>query len=183
MDVNDRRDSMKCRGLVTVVAFLVMAGVGAEQARAQATAPAAKKAASAEKKEKKEAGEAKLQMKDLPPAVKATAEAETKGATVKGVSREKEDGKTVYEVETVVNGRTRDLMIDASGKVYDVEEQLDLDKAPAPVKAAIEAKGKVVALEQATTNGKVHYEGKAKTKAGKTVSFDLDADGKPMKKQ
>ena len=174
---------MTCSGLVTVVAFVAMAGVGAGQARTQATAPPAKKAASAEKKEKKEAGESKLQMKDLPPAVRATAEAETKGATVKDVSREKEDGKTVYEVETVVNGRTRDLMIDASGKVYEVEEQLDIDKAPALVRAAIEAKGKVVALEQATTNGKVHYEGKAKTKAGKTVSFDLDADGKPMKKQ
>ena len=187
MDVNDWRDGMKCTGLVTVVAFVAMAGVGAAQARTQATAPAAKTAASAEKKEKKdekkEAGEAKLQTKDLPPAVRATAEAETKGATVKDVSREKEDGKTVYEVETVVNGRTRDLMIDASGKVYEVEEQLDIDKAPALVRAAIEAKGKVVALEQATTNGKVHYEGKAKTKAGKTVSFDLDADGKPMKKQ
>ncbi len=74
------------------------------------------------------------------------------------------------------------LMIDAAGKVYDVEEQLDLDKAPAPVKAAIEAKGKVLTLEMATSNGKVHYEGTARTKAGKKVAFDLDADGKPVTK-
>ena len=49
---------MTCRRLVTVVAFVAMAGVGAGQARTQATAPAAKKAASAEKREKKEVAEA-----------------------------------------------------------------------------------------------------------------------------
>ena len=172
---------MQGRSLVTAVALVAAAGVGTAIAHDQA-APAARKSAPIER-EKKQAGEAKLHLKDLPPAVRATAEAETKGATLKGVSREKEGGKTVYEVETVVNGRTRDLMIDAAGKVYDVEEQLDLDKAPAPVRAAIEAKGKVLTLEQATTNGTVHYEGKARTKGGKTVSFDLDAGGKPMKKQ
>jgi uncharacterized membrane protein YkoI len=143
------------------------------------TAPAQKKAAPAEKKD---AGEAKVQLKDLPPAVKATVETETKNATLKGLSKERENGKTVYELETVVNGRTRDLMIDGSGKVYDVEEQLDLEQAPAPVKAAIAAQGKLLALEKATTNGTTHYEGRVQTKAGKRVSFDLDADGKPVKR-
>lgn len=76
----------------------------------------------------------KVQLKDLPPAVKATVEAETKNATLKGLSKEKENGKVVYELESLVNGRTRDLMIDSAGKVYVVEEQLDVEKAPAPVK-------------------------------------------------
>jgi uncharacterized membrane protein YkoI len=124
----------------------------------------------------------KTQLSKLPAAVRATVEAESKGATVKGISSEKENGKTVYELETLVNGRTRDLMIDSAGKVYVVEEQLDVDKAPAPVKAALEAKGRIVALESVVENGKTHYEGQVLTRAGKKVAIELDADGKPIKK-
>ena len=128
------------------------------------------------------AADQKTTLKNLPPAVKATVDAESKGATIKGISSEKEGGKTVYELETLVNGRTRDLMIDASGKVYLVEEQLDIDKAPPAVRAALEAKGKIVALESVVEHGKTRYEGRVKTKAGKTVAVEVDADGKPYKK-
>jgi uncharacterized membrane protein YkoI len=121
-------------------------------------------------------------LKNLPPSVKATVDAESKGATVKSLSSEKENGKTVYELETLVNGRTRDLMIDAAGKVYVVEEQLDIDKAPPAVKAALEAKGKIVALEAVMENGKTRYEGQVQTKAGKKLAVEVDADGKPYKK-
>jgi len=123
----------------------------------------------------------KLQVKDLPPAVKATVEKEIAGATLKGLSKEKEGGKTVYELETLVNGRTRDLMIDSAGKVYVVEEQLDADKAPAPVKAALEAKGKILVLESVMEGGKTHFEGQVQNKAGKKVAVEVDADGKPYK--
>jgi uncharacterized membrane protein YkoI len=177
---------MKCRRFLMGVAMVVMAGVPA--VGAQTPAPAQKKAVEKEKKElKKEAGEesekaAKLQLKDLPPAVRATVEAETKNATLKGLSKEKENGKTVYELESLVNGRTRDLMIDSAGKVYVVEEQLDLDKAPAPVKAALEKHGKILVLESVQENGKTHYEGQVQTKAGKKVAIELNADGTPVKK-
>ena len=73
-------------------------------------------------------------------------------------------------------------MIDSAGKVYVVEEQLDIDKAPAPVKAALEAKGKIVVLESVMENGKTRYEGQVQTKAGKKVAIELEADGTPYKK-
>ena len=107
---------------------------------------------------------------------------ESKGATIRGVSSEKANGKTVYELETLVNGRSRDLMIDAAGKVYLIEEQLDIAKAPAPVRAAMEAKGKVVVLESVMQGGKTTYEGQVQTKAGKKMAVELDADGKPIKR-
>jgi uncharacterized membrane protein YkoI len=129
-----------------------------------------------------ETAEKKLSLKNLPPAVRATVEAESKNATVKGLSSEKENGKTVYELETLVNGRTRDLMIDAAGKVYIVEEQLDIDKAPAPVRAALEAKGKIVTLESVQENGNTTYEGQVQPKTGKKITLELDANGKPIKK-
>lgn len=121
-------------------------------------------------------------MKNLPPAVKATVEAESKGATIKGVSREKEQGKTVYELETLVNGRTRDLMIDSEGKVYEVEEQLDPAKAPAAVREALQKAGTIVSLESVTARGATHYEGRVRGKNGKMSSLELDADGRPVKK-
>ena len=172
------------------IAIAITALVGIAPAGAQTT-PAKSKPApqttaatqkAGEKAEPKAAAEGKLQLKDLPAQVRATVEAETKNATLKGLSKEKEKGKTVYELESLVNGRTRDLMIDANGKVYVVEEQLDVDKAPPAVKAALEAKGQIVVLESVMTDGKTHYEGQVKTEAGKKVSLELDAEGKPVKK-
>ena len=47
---------------------------------------------------------------------KAVRQEEAKGATVMSVVAEKEGARTLYEVETMVNGRTRDLILDATGK-------------------------------------------------------------------
>lgn len=128
------------------------------------------------------AQEAKVSMKNLPEAVRTTVEAETKNATLKGISKETEKGKTVYEVESLVNGRTRDFMVDGAGKVYLVEEQLDASKAPQPVRTALEAQGTILVLESVTANGTTTYEGQVKTKTGKKVTMELDAAGKPLKK-
>ena len=124
----------------------------------------------------------RVALKKLPPAVRATVEAETKNATIRGISKETAKGKTVYEVESLVNGRTRDFMIDGAGKVYVVEEQLDVDKAPAPVRRALESQGTIVVLESVRENGVTTFEGQVKTKAGKKVTMELDAAGKPVKK-
>ena len=126
--------------------------------------------------------EKKIDLKNLPSAVRATVEAETKNAAIKGITRETEKGKTVYEIESIVNGRTRDLMIDSTGSVYVVEEQLDVDKAPVPVRSALEAKGTIVVLESVTEKGTTTYEGQVKTKAGKKLTMSLDATGKPIAK-
>jgi uncharacterized membrane protein YkoI len=168
---------MKCTRLAVAIAMLA-AGIeyAGQSVAAQAKAP--EKAAA--KQEAKDADQ-KTKISKLPAAVRTTVEAESKGATVKGISSEKENGKTVYELETLVNGRTRDLMIDSAGKVYVVEEQLDADKAPAPVKAAMEAKGKILVLESVMKDGKTTYEGQVQTKAGKKVAVEVDSNGKPIK--
>jgi len=153
-----------------VMAIVMFAATGAAYA-AQAPAKAAAKDA-----------DQQARISKLPAAVRATVEAESKGATIKGVSSEKASGKTVYELETLVDGRTRDLMIDSAGKVYIVEEQLDLARAPAAVRAAMEAKGTIVVLESVMQRGKTTYEGQVQTKAGKKIAVEVDADGKPIKK-
>lgn len=151
---------MKSRAGMIAVALLVSAGIG------YAGQPAGPAAA----------------LKNLPPSVRATVEAETRGATIKGISKEAEKGKTVYEVESIVNGRTRDFMVDAAGKVYLVEEQLDVDKAPAPVRRALETQGTIVGLESVTEHGVTTFEGRVKTRAGKSLSIEVDAAGQPVKR-
>jgi uncharacterized membrane protein YkoI len=127
------------------------------------------------------ASEKKVQMNDLPPAVRSAIEAETKDSTVKGVSREVENGKTMYEAETVRNGHSRDLLFDATGAVVEVEEELALDKAPEAVKAALAAHGgTILTLESVTKGSTVTYEAQVQ-KDGKRSKVALDGSGKPVR--
>src|SRR5712672_1868503 len=75
--------------------------------------------------------ETKVKMADLPPAVQAAVKEQTKNATLVGLSKEKEKGKTMYEVETKVAGKTRDLLLDSTGVVVEVEEQIEMSAVPA----------------------------------------------------
>ena len=61
------------------------------------------------------AQEKKLKRSDLPPTVEKTVEEVSKGATIKGFSKESENGKTTYEVEMAVNGHSKDVEMDPSG--------------------------------------------------------------------
>jgi len=162
---------MRSHPTITLAAITVVVTISIQ------TAPAAQAAAPMP-----QGADVKARLNSLPPAVKATVEAETRHATLKGVSEEKENGKTVYELESIVEGRTRDLMIDSAGRVYLVEEELDVDKAPPAVKAALEARGRIVRLESVSTEGKTHFEGHVRTRTGQTVAIELGASGKPLKK-
>ncbi len=127
--------------------------------------------------------EIKVKTKDLPPAVQKGVERESKGATLKGVSKEVENGKTLYEVETVVNGKTRDLMLDESGAVVLSEEEVPLASIPPAAKAAIEkeAKGwKIKKVEVLKKDGTTTYEGHL-GKMMKSREVVVDADGKVQK--
>jgi hypothetical protein len=63
------------------------------------------------------AEEKAISQSDLPPAVEKTLQQQLKGATVKGFSAEKEDGRVVYEAQLLVNGHTKDIQLDASGTI------------------------------------------------------------------
>jgi len=89
-------------------------------------------------------------MLEIPAAVQKAVQEETKGATIKGYTKEVENGKTTYEVETTVNGHTRDLIFDPAGKLLIAEEEVSISAVPAPVKAAFEARGKVLLVETVT---------------------------------
>jgi uncharacterized membrane protein YkoI len=97
------------------------------------------------------------------------------------VSKETEKGRTQYEVETLVNGKSRDLLVDPSGKVIEVEEEIAVESVPAAVQDALRQRGKVLKLESVTRNGTTTYEASVQAKTGKKSSVSLDAQGKPVK--
>jgi uncharacterized membrane protein YkoI len=122
-------------------------------------------------------------MKDLPKAVQKTVQEQSKGATISGLSKEVEHGKTYYEVELKVNGLGKDVLIDPTGAIVEVEEQVTMASLPPAVKTAIEAKagkGKIVRVESVTKgNSLVAYEAHVNT-AGKKSEIKVGPEGKPI---
>jgi uncharacterized membrane protein YkoI len=129
------------------------------------------------------AQETKIKRSDLPRAVEKTVAAQSVGATVKRFSKENEKGQTYYEAEMVVNGHSKDLLIDANGVIVEVEEEVATNALPAEVKAGLQAKagdGKVGKVESITKNDKiVAYEAKV-MKDGKKSEVQVGPDGKPL---
>jgi hypothetical protein len=129
------------------------------------------------------AAEKKIKMADLPPAVRAAVMEQSKGATLRGLSSETENGKTTYEAELTVNGHSRDVEFDADGKVLEVEEAVTMDSLPAAVKAGIEkgaGSNKIRKVESITKDGKiVGYEAALLSAAGKHSEVQVGPEGNP----
>jgi uncharacterized membrane protein YkoI len=130
------------------------------------------------------AAEKKVKVEDLPPAVQTAVKEQTQNATLVGVTTEKENGKVLYEVETTANGKSRDLLLDQSGKLIEVEEEVALDSLPAPASEAIRKKvgaGKIKKVELLTKGSEKSYEAAFVTKSGKNGEVGVNADGSPHK--
>jgi uncharacterized membrane protein YkoI len=130
------------------------------------------------------ASEKPVKMADLSPVIQKAIREQTKGAEILGVSMETENGKTFYEVETKATGRSRDLLLDTTGAVVEVEEEVTLSNLPPPAKAAIEKKslgGKVTKVERVTKGNVITYEAVIVSRSGKTSEFSINSDGSPAK--
>jgi uncharacterized membrane protein YkoI len=122
----------------------------------------------------------KMQMKDLPPAVQNGVQDNLKGAALKGVAKEVEGGKTQYEVESTLNGKARDFLLDAKGTLIELEEELAVDAVPAPVRITLEARGKILKVELLTRGKSATYEAQVE-KDGKKSAVEVAADGTLVK--
>ena len=129
------------------------------------------------------AQEKRIKRSELPTAVEKTVVEQSKGATIRGFSEEKENGRTTYEAEMLVNGHTKDVQMDANGAVIEIEEQLDIQAVPAGVRAGLQAKagkGKITKIESITKKHKlVAYEAQVVTD-GKKSEVQVGPDGKPL---
>lgn len=126
-----------------------------------------------------------LQLKDLPAAVQKTVTDNLKGGEIKNIGKETEDGIAQFEIETMLNGKTRDFNVDAKGKLLVVEEATTIDAIPAAAKAAILKKvadGKLGAVETYQKPGQpLAYEAVYTDKSGKTHEVLVKADGIEIK--
>ena len=130
------------------------------------------------------AQEHKIARTALPAAVEKTVQANTQGATIKGIATEMEGGKKVFEAETILNGHTRDIQIAADGTLNEIEEEVALDSLPAPVQKALVAKAgtaKITKVEALTKKGKlVAYEA-ATLKGAKKGEVQVGPNGETLK--
>lgn len=120
---------------------------------------------------------------DLPAAVERVVAIQSRGATIRGFSKEIEGGRTEYEMALRVGGHTKDIAMDSTGAVLEVEEEVALDSLPAVVRSALLARaapGTIVKVESLTKHDRlVAYEAQVRT-AGKRSEVQVGPDGKPL---
>ena len=125
--------------------------------------------------------EQRVKLKNLPKAVQKAVREQSKGARVRGLSKEVEKGETYYEVELLAVGHNKDVLIDPSGVVVEIEEEVPLASLPLAVMAQIESqagKGKILTVESISKAGTlVTYEAHV-SKAGKKSEIKVAPDGK-----
>ena len=115
----------------------------------------------------------------LPPAVDAAFKKAYPNATIKKVSKEKEDGQEQYEIESIDNGMARDLNYKPDGTLISYEEQITEATVPPAVVSAIKAKYPKATLtrtEKLFKDGTMTYE--IGLKGAKESEVTLTADGK-----
>ena len=114
--------------------------------------------------EAKEEAETKLSLKEVPSAVRKTMQREAAGAKIKGVDKERRDGKVVYETDVVIDGDNYEILVDAHGKLISKKLDPEADEDRSEAKSAKSEKGE-----------------KAE-KAKKSREADEEDDDKPARK-
>ena len=126
-----------------------------------------------------------LQLKDLPAAVQKTVGANLNGGEIKNIAKEKEDGVEQYEVESVLNGKSRDFTVDSKGGLLVMEEGTTIDAIPTAAKAGILKRvgvGRLGMIETFTKTGlPMMYEASYTDKNGKNHEVLVKADGSQTK--
>ena len=104
-------------------------------------------------------------------------------ATILAFSRETENGRTIYEVESRDGTTRRDLLYTPTGTTLEIEETLPAAELPAPVRNAVETAApgaKVTRAERVTRDTVVTYEIAVRV-GGKARSLVIDPGGKPVR--
>jgi hypothetical protein len=133
-----------------------------------------------------DAKEEKVALDKLPKAVTEAVKAKFEGAELVSASKEKEDGKEVFEVVIKHKGHNVEVTLTPEGKVVSVEKEIEAKDAPKVVTEALDAKypkATVKKVEEVTEDGKVTYEFLIVTAEKKTVEVVIDPKGKVVKEE
>jgi hypothetical protein len=132
------------------------------------------------------ADEEKVPLDKAPKAVLDAAKKRFPKAEVVGVSKEAEDGKTVYEVEMKQGGKTTDVTLTPEGAIVLIEQEIDAKELPKAVAGALGKKYPKAAYKVAEAVYKVasgkekldFYEVELTTAEKKRVEVQVYPDGK-----
>jgi hypothetical protein len=117
----------------------------------------------------------------LPQAVKNTAKAHMGDAFPVSIGSAQAEQGWNYQINTRLNGKYHDLVIDEQGKLVAVKDETDFDAVPAAARAAIEKQAvslKIMTVEKVTEGSQVSYGAVMKDEAlGKIVQVRVGADG------
>ena len=117
----------------------------------------------------------------LPQAVRDTAKAHMENAFPVSISSAQGEQGWRYQINTRIDGKYHDLVIDDKGKLVAVKDETDLASLPAAPKASIEKRAgasKIMTLEKVTEGSQVSYGAVIKDEAqGTFVQLRVGADG------
>jgi hypothetical protein len=112
-----------------------------------------------------------LPLKDLPAVVQNAIRENLHGGEIRNIGKEKEDGIEQYEVESLLNGKSRDFNVDMKGRLLVVEEATVIDAIPSAARASILERvgdGKLTSVETVTRPGQpITYEAAYTDRKGK----------------
>lgn len=127
--------------------------------------------------------ERKVTKNEVPSAVHAAFAKVFPKAQIVGYAEEKEDGKTLYEVESKEGTTHRDVTFEPDGKLVVVEESIDVKDLPAAIRTALEKEKGQCELAEKLIRGKV-IEYEFHMKDGKSeFEVVMDANGKVLKRE
>ncbi len=127
------------------------------------------------------AAEKHVSFDSLPTAVQRAALLEMHSGIMQGCSTDTENGKTIYEVETLTSNGKRVLSFDAAGHLIEAEEQIPLATVPPGALKGLKkqaAGGTIRSVESVKRGNTTGYEAVV-TKNGKRREVAVDANGNP----
>lgn len=128
-----------------------------------------------------------VKFEGLPPAVQETAKAHMDNAFPVSITSAKGENGYDYQVNTRLNGKYHDLVINEQGKLVAVKDETDIASLPPAAKTAIEkeaASAKIMTVEKVTEGGQVSYGAIMKDEAqGKFVQVRVGSDGSVKSKE
>jgi uncharacterized membrane protein YkoI len=130
--------------------------------------------------------EEKVPLDKLPKAVTDAVKAKFDGAELVSASKEKDNGKDVYEVAIKHKGSNIDVSLTPEGKIVSIEKEIAAKDLPKAVSDALDAKypkATIKKLEEVTENDKVVYEALLVTAEQKTIEAVFDPSGKLVKEE
>jgi hypothetical protein len=125
----------------------------------------------------------KLQQSDLPEAVAATAARESSQGKVTGYWQRDQDGAVVYEVDLLIDGRARGVLINPEGAVVAVQEEVPWAKLDPGVQSGITSQagdGKVSKVFSISRDGQVKRYIAIVEKGEQKTQVQVGPDGGPF---